>query len=157
LPTYYHEHVRPNLRSAKAVERRLNRNVFDVIGGVPLGELHRRDINRVVSAVVARGSRTEAARVFEDARAFIRWAVARGDLDHNPIEGMRRPQTPGPRERVLSDEEIRTLWSALAEALPRSPTVVNIIRLCLLTGQRLGEVAGGGPAEGCRLSGRRRR
>jgi integrase len=142
LPVYFAEHVRPNLRSAKAVERRLNRNVLDVIGSVPLAELHRRDINRVVTAVVARGSRTEAARVFEDLRALLRWAVARGDLDANPSEGMRRPQTPGPRERVLSDEEIRTLWQALPEALPRSPTVRDIIMLCLLTGQRVGEVAG---------------
>jgi integrase len=118
------------------------KNMLPAIGDIPLAELHRRDINRVLTAIQSRGSRVEAARVFEDVRAFLRWARARGDLDANPTEGMRKPQTPGPRERVLSEDEIRTLWRSLPEALPRSSTVRSIIMLCLLTGQRAGEVAG---------------
>jgi integrase len=80
-------------------------------------------------------------------RAFLRWAVSRGDLDHSPIEGVRKPQTPGPRERVLSDLEIATLWQSLPEALPRAPLVQTIIKLCLMSAQRLGEVAGMTDAE----------
>jgi integrase len=139
LPVYVRERLKP-LRSGKEVERRLVKNMLPVIGDVPLAELHRRDINRVLEPVLAREARVEAARVFENVRAFLRWAVARGDLDHSPIEGVRKPQTPGPRERVLSDDEIRTLWNSLPDVVP--PTIQNIIRLCLLTGQRVGEVAG---------------
>jgi integrase len=73
---------------------------------------------------------------------MLRWAVSRGDLDHNPIEGMRSPQGSKPRERVLSDEEIRTLWNSLPEVLPQNPDRQRIIKLCLVTGQRVGEVAG---------------
>jgi integrase len=79
-----------------------------------------------------------ARRVFEDIRAMVRWAVARGDLDHNPIDGMKGPPISKPKTRVLSDDEIRTLWWALDD----KPEVARVIRLCLITGQRIGEVAG---------------
>ena len=140
--SYLAKHVRPNLRSAKAVERRLGKNMLPVIGGLALRDLHKRDINRVVDSIVDRDCQVEAARVFQDMRALFRWAVARGDLDHNPMEGMRAPHAPKPRERVLSDEEVRALWEALPEALPRSKAVQRIIKLCLLTAQRVGEVSG---------------
>jgi integrase len=78
---------------------------------------------------------------------MLRWAVSRGDLDHNPIEGMRKPPGSKPRERVLSDEEIRALWNGLPTALARSEQCQRIIKLCLVTGQRVGEVAGMAKAE----------
>jgi integrase len=58
------------------------------------------------------------------------------------MDGMRKPKEAAPRERVLSDDEIRQLWTVLPSALPRSKTCQRIIKLCLLTGQRVGEVAG---------------
>ena len=139
---YLEQHVRPNLRSAGSIERRLSKNVLRVIGSMPLADVHRRDLNRALSPILARGKRVEAARVFEDVRALLRWAVARGDLDHSPAGGMRKPATPPPRERVLLDTEIAILWNGLAEALPRSPQCQRIIELCLLTAQRVGEISG---------------
>jgi serine/threonine protein kinase len=53
---------------------------------------------------------------------------------------MRGPEINAPRERVLSDSEIETLWNALAKVLP--PTYRRIVQLCLITAQRLGEVSG---------------
>jgi integrase len=58
------------------------------------------------------------------------------------MEGLDRPSTDTPRERVLTDDEIRALWTGLPEALPKSKNCQRIIRLCLVTGQRVGEVAG---------------
>jgi integrase len=142
VESYLAKHVRPNLRSARAVERRLSKNMLPLIGGLAVSALHKRDINRVLDSVAARDCLVEPARVFQDMRALFRWAVARGDLDHNPMEGMRTPQASKPRERVLSDEEVRALWQALPEALPRSEAVQQIIKLCLLTAQRVGEVSG---------------
>jgi integrase len=138
--SYIEKHV-AGLRSADEVRRRIYRNIVPVIGNVKLAELHRRDATRVVDAVTKRDAPIEALRSFQDLRAMLRWAVSRGDLDHNPIEGMRKPPGSKPRERVLSDDEIRTLWNALPQALARSPEYQTIIKLCLVTGQRLGEVA----------------
>ena len=51
---------------------------------------------------------------------------------------MKGPPISKPKTRVLSDEEIRALWGAL----DGRPEVARVIRLCLVTGQRVGEVAG---------------
>jgi integrase len=139
---YLAKHVRPNLRSAKTTELRFKRSVLPVIGARPLECLHKRDINRVLDPILARGCQVEAARCFEDLRALFRWGVQRGDLDHSPMDGMRKPITPGPRERVLSDDELRKLWRSLPDALARSRACQLIIKLCILTGQRVGEIAG---------------
>jgi integrase len=142
INSYLDKHVRPNLRSASAIERRFTKNVIPVIGSLLLSELHKREVSRVVDSILARGRPVEATRCFEDLRALFRWGVGRGDLDHNPMEGMRKPGQARARERVLSDTEIAILWNHLSEVLPRSPQCQRIIELCLLTAQRVGEVSG---------------
>jgi integrase len=134
-------------KSVKEIERRLEVNVIPVIGAVKLAELHRRDINRCIVPILKRKRPIEAARVFEDVRAMLRWGVGQGYLDRNPMEGMERPATSQARERVLSDNEIRTLWSGLPRSLARSKTCQRIVKLCLVTAQRVGEVAGMRPDE----------
>jgi integrase len=138
---------RAGLRSRHAIERRLHKNVVPIIGAVKLDELRRRDVRNVNDVILRRGSKVEANRVFCDLRAMIRWAVEREYLDANPIDGMAKPADETSRDRVLSDDEIRALWSRLPEALPRSVPCQRIIQLCLVTAQRVGEVAGIIPAE----------
>jgi integrase len=131
------------LRSVREIERRLRRDVLPVIGHIPLGELHRRDVTRVIDAKIADAPIT-ARRLFEDVRAMVRWAVARGDLDHSPMDGMRGPAISKPRTRVLSDDEIRAVWHGLTEV---RPDVGRVVKFCLATGQRVGEVTGLQPSE----------
>src|SRR5262249_16875354 len=124
-------------RSFRQVERLLRRDVLPIIGSIPRSELHRRDVTRVVDAKAAP---IAARRAFDQLRAMIRWAVTRGDLDHNPIDGMKGPAASKPRERVLTDDAIRTLWLSLPQL--RSPACQRVIKFCLVTGQRIGEVTG---------------
>ena len=124
-------------RSASEVERRLRKDVLPVIGHVPLRELHRRDVTRVIDSKAS--APISARRAFEDIRGMVRWAVARGDLDHNPIDGMKGPPLSKPRDRVLTDDEIRLLWHGLSET---RADMASVLRLCLVTGQRLGEICG---------------
>jgi hypothetical protein len=91
VESFLEKHARPNLRSADEIERRLAKDVLPILGTLKVADLHRRDMNRVVDPVLKRQSPVEAARVFEDLRSVVRWAVARGDLDHNPIDGMKKP------------------------------------------------------------------
>jgi integrase len=142
VESYLAKHVRPNLRSAKQIERRLRKNVLPLIGNVQLADLHRRDVNRVLDVIVGRGRPIEANRVFADLRAVLRWAVARGDLDRDPVQGMDAPSPARSRDRVLSDAEIKQLWNVLPTALPKQVDCRRVLKLCLVTGQRVGEVAG---------------
>ena len=141
--SYLEKHVRPSMRSAANFEQRLNKNVLGVIGDVRLADLHARNINQVLDPIIARGKPTEANRAYENLRAMLKWAVRRGDLDRSPIDTMSKPAAESAaRERVLSDGEIRHLWTILPTALPGSKACQRIVRLCLVTGQRVGEVAG---------------
>jgi integrase len=130
-------------RSAAEVARRLARNVTPLIGGVRITELRRRDVRNVTDVIVRRGKLVEAARVWEDVRGLIRWAVDAEFLEVDPIAGMAKP-TGGamPGERVLTDDEVAVLWNGLPTALARSPSCQLIIKLCLVTAQRIGELAG---------------
>jgi integrase len=57
----------------------------------------------------------------------------------SPCIGVTQPSKERPRERVLSDDELRRLWFA-SEAI--GGPVGACIKLLLLTGQRRGEIAG---------------
>jgi integrase len=142
VASYLAKHVRPNLRTAAEIERRFARDILPILGHVRLGDLHKRDINRVVDPILARGRPVEASHCFEDLRALVRWGVRRGDLDHNVADGMRKPHQSQPRERALNDDEIGIFWNRLPEVFKRSINVQRILQLCLITGQRVGEVAG---------------
>ncbi|MGQ2909357.1 MAG: tyrosine-type recombinase/integrase [Aliihoeflea sp.] len=128
-------------RSGDEIARRLRKNISDVIGTIKLADLHRRDLTRCIDAVKDRGAPVEANRLFEDMRAMVRWAKGRGDLDDNLVDGMRRPTETKERDRFLTADEIKTLWLALPDADMRESTR-RILRLCLFTGQRVGEIAG---------------
>ncbi len=141
------------LRSRAEIKRRLERNVQPVIGEVKLSELRRRDVKNVTDTMVRRGVPVEATRVFEDIRAMVRWAVQNEYLEANPLDGMPKPAEATSSDRVLSDDEIATLWKSLPKALARSWQCQQVIRLCLATGQRVGEVAGIRKAEVDRKAG----
>jgi integrase len=130
------------LRSRAEIERRLRRNVLPIIGDIKISELRKRDVRNVTDPMLKRGIKVEATRVFEDVRAVVRWAVQAEYLDANPLDGMAKPAAPTVRERVLSDDEIKTLWRGLPQTLAKSVQCQRIIKLCLVTGQRVGEVAG---------------
>jgi integrase len=144
IPLYIekpHKRTGKPRKSAKEIRRRFDKNVIPVIGGVRLSDLHRRDVQRTLAPILRRAP-IEAARTFEDLRAMIRWAVGQGYLDRNIVEGMESPATSVPRERTLDENEIKTFWNELPAALTRSKSVQRICQLCLVTAQRVGEVAG---------------
>jgi integrase len=137
--TYFQKHAR-TLRGGVKLERRMRADVLPVIGSVRLADLHRRDVQRFVDPILERDAPIAARRTFDDFRAMIRWAVARGDLDHSPLDGAKPPPTSKPRERVLDDDEIAKLWQAWPTVFP-APVAVAL-KLALVTGQRIGEVCG---------------
>jgi len=128
------------LRTIGEIRRRLRRDVLPVIGDLRITEVARRDVRNVFEPIERSGKPVSARRAFADLHAMLRWAVEHEYLPTNPIEGMRGPDIKAPRERVLSESEIETLWNALPKVLP--PTYRRIVQLCLLTAQRLGEVSG---------------
>ena len=79
-------------------------------------------------------------------RSIYRWGIAEDLIHFDPTQGVRPRTIERPRERVLSNEETRTFWHGLDNA-PMGNAVATILRLALVTGQRIGEVAGMAKAE----------
>ena len=106
----------------------------------PAATVGRTDAVHVLDAAKAKRGPVAANRLRAEARACWGWAVKRGALPANPWEATPRPLArETARERVLSDAELGTLYTA-AGALAEPWGV--LIRLLILTGQRRGEVAG---------------
>lgn len=93
--------------------------------------------NRARKLKGARPTPVRANRVGEVVRKMFAYAVKWGWRDDNPAMGFRR-RMETPRERYLSQEEIARLATALDAA--EDMRAANIIRLCMLTGARVGEV-----------------
>lgn len=85
----------------------------------------------------AKPTPVRANRVGEVVRKIFAYAVKWGWRQDNPAMGFRR-RIETPRERYLSQEEIARLALALDAA--EDNRAGNIIRLCMLTGARVGEV-----------------
>ena len=147
VEAYLADPDRAGLRSKPEIERRLRKNVLPIIGTVKIVDLRRRDARNVTDIILRRGRKVEAIRVLADVRAMVRWGVQNEYLDTNPLDGMAKPAEAISSNRVLSDDEIHTLWTGLPETLARSVQCQRILKLCLVTGQRVGEVAGMAPAE----------
>jgi len=93
--------------------------------------------NRARKLQGAKPTPVRANRVGEVVRKMFAYAVKWGWRADNPAMGFRR-RMETPRERYLSQEEISRLASALDMA--KDDRASGIIRLCMLTGARVGEV-----------------
>jgi integrase len=80
-----------------------------------------------------------ANRVHSILHTLFDWAVETDLITSSPAAGIKRPNKETPRDRVLTDAELRAVWlGAEKEDFPYGA----IIQLLILTGQRRGEVAG---------------
>ncbi len=97
----------------------------------------RREVGEVLDAIVARGAPIMANRVKALISKIYNFGIGRGLVEHNPCLLVPMPARERPRERVLSEEEIRHLWQALND---EHPVMAATFRMRLLTAQRGVEV-----------------
>lgn len=92
------------------------------------------EISRVIDRL--HKTPTEANHAFTAIRTFFNWCVRRHYLTHSPMQGMRLPAKTVSRTRVLSPNEL----SAVYRACKGLGAFGALVRLCILTGQRRGEI-----------------
>lgn len=83
------------------------------------------------------GETATAQQMLKHLSACLSWALDREKIDKNVCIGIKSARQK-PRERVLSETEIKTLW-LVTETYP-DKDFAAAIRLLLLTGQRLQEI-----------------
>lgn len=126
-------------RTLGDVRRTLRAEVAKPWKGRTLAGITRRDVLDLLDNIIDRGTPIRANRVKAYLSVLLKWAVERGVIQDNPMAGLRTPAKEKRRDRVLSDAELREVWTAAGRvAYPWGP----LARLLAVTGQRLSEVAG---------------
>lgn len=149
IELYLEREVRGRKRSAAEIERTFRVNVIPGLGGRYVDSITRADVTDLVEKVTYRtrderraGKRDtprQGRMVHQLLSAFFNWLLPRMDqIQLNPCAGAWRPRMAPPRDRVLSETEIRLLWNASKDA----GSFGKAVQLLLLTGQRRGEVFG---------------
>jgi integrase len=108
---------------------------------VNLAPLHSLPINRVdrraIAAQLARmaDSPVQANRTRSTLTSFLNWAMREGLIDSNPALATNK-YSERPRDRVLTNAELRALWLALPEG-----DFGDILKILILTGAREREIS----------------
>jgi integrase len=118
-------------------------HVFDGIvlpawRGRVIHDIKRRDVIELIEGVAV-DRPVMANRAHAHLSKFFNWLMERDAIEASPVAGTKPPSAESARERILSDDEIRSLWLACGDIGGRAGPC---IRLMLLTGQRSGEVVG---------------
>jgi integrase len=126
--------LRPN--TARGLTRYL-RHHWKPLYGIPLHQITRADIADRLAEIKVKSGEYAALQARSTLNSFFAWAVGEGLCDANPVVGTNKPEQPDARTRVLSDEELASIWSALPDS-----DFGRIVKILMLTGQRREEVAG---------------
>ena len=138
---YMIEHAKRRKRSHALDERNLRLHVLPKWSARPYDGIDRADVIELVEGLVSAGKGTLANRVQSLVSGIFSFAIDASLMTANPCTRLRKRGTERTKDRVLSDLEIRLFWNGIIAA-PVSRTVGLGLRLALLTGCRVGEVAG---------------
>ena len=131
------------LRSADWVRALLTRLVYPILGNRPVVELRRSEIVALLDRVEDERGPAMANRTLAVIGRVMNWHAARTDDFRSPIvRGMARGNEVA-RNRVLTDDELRAVWSAAPGLKGREPEPVfpAYVRFLLLTGARRNEAS----------------
>jgi integrase len=127
-----------------AISRRaLKRDVFPLLGNLPVSDITPAMVAQVIEAIAARGARETAAKVLQHCVSVFRFAQARGLCRDNPASPVREVLSKRrPVDRRPAVLEWETLGDILrrADAAHLSRAVRMAHRLCAFTAARIGNV-----------------
>ena len=126
-------------RTYVELERHLRRDCAS-LARLRLTEIDRRTIALRLAEIETTAGPTARNRARSSLSAFFNWAVREGLLDANPVTRTARADERGARDRVLTPEELKELWSVLG--VEGNTQFADIVRLLILTGQRREEIGG---------------
>ena len=138
---YIELYAKPTKKTWAVDQRQISADILPAWGKRKARSIERADVQILLDAIVARGAPVAANRMKALLSRIFRWARSRGYIHENPVDGIEAPAKETPKDRVLSEEEIRVFWGGLDETF-LSPRIKSVLRLILTTGQRPGEVAG---------------
>jgi integrase len=122
------------LSSYRQVERHLQSHASP-LHALPVDAVDRQAIAARLNSIEQNSGAVTANRVRSTMSAMFTWGMREGLVLANPVINTNKREER-PRERVLTDAELRLVWNALTDN-----QYSTIIRLLMLTGQRMSEIA----------------
>jgi integrase len=125
--------IRPG--TLRHLERHILRTAKE-LHSLSFAGIQRRTVGAEIDAVGSARGKVAANRLQATLSELFTWAMTEGYCEQNPLLG-RDTFAESPRERVLTDDELRVIWAEAGE-----DQYGDIIRLLMLSGQRADEIAG---------------
>jgi integrase len=136
LPRFL-ERQRTRLKPRSYVETERHLQVHaKALHGSPIEAVTRRTIAARLAEIEKHNGPAARNRVRASLSAYFTWAAKEGYVDNNPVAFTNKAEEKA-RERVLSDEELRTIWLAADDS-----QFGAIVKLLILTGTRRSEIGG---------------
>jgi len=132
----YLDQQRTELRagSYREIVRHLEKHTAP-LHGLPIDTIDQRTVADRLSTIEKNSGAVTANRVRATMSAMFVWGMKEGFALANPV-AFTNKRKEEPRDRVLIDAELRTIWQVLGDH-----QYDTIIKLLLLTGQRVNEIA----------------
>jgi integrase len=142
IEEFIQKHV-SGLRRNAEIEGLIRRVFIAEWADLPITDITPHNIVQVIDKIVVAGHIYAAHQAFAYVRKFFNWTVSRGiyGIDRSPCERLKPSEIIGKclaRKRILADSEIQLVWNA-SDKLEAAGAA--LVKLLLLTGQRLREVA----------------
>ena len=150
MEKYVKQHRKPS--SIEYARRILEKDILPRWGDRKARSIKPREVIELLDDIVDRKAPVMANRTASLLSQMFKYGIHRALLEDSPCKLLFPPGgREKPRERVLSDNEIRLLWQKLSDQSSevsdehagnmRSPGIKLALKLLLVTGQRRGEIA----------------
>jgi integrase len=135
---YLEKWAKPRKRSWKADDNLLRRKILPAWRHRAIVDITRQEVRLLVEQVADAGAPVVANRVAALCSKLFAFALDRDLVTTSPAVRIPRPALEAARDRVLTEDELRSVWQSF-EALDSA--MGGLYKLRLLTAQRGGEVA----------------
>lgn len=137
LARWVEAYARPQLRSWERYKQLYETRAQRHVGRVRIADLKKRDLIEVRDSIAKASTGGQADKCIRIISSVLSWGEREALVETNVARGIQALAPIQARDRTLTDDELRRTWDALDDT-PKC----DVIRLLLLTGQRLSDVAG---------------
>lgn len=141
---WYENYVTKHHKQPLQIKRQIQADIIPLLGNVSLDKIQPIDVTKALDSIVQRGAPIHANRVLSTLKQVFNYAVSRGSMQQNPANNIRARDIGGlekPRDRYLSLEEIKALWTFLdSEQCKMFLQTKSAIKIIMLTGVRSAEI-----------------
>jgi integrase len=138
---YLAREVRGRLRTAFAIERKLTYALAS-IDNLKISEVRKRDLRPLLEAIKESGRERTAEKLRQYLTTMFKWAVSLDYLTVSPASGLAAYSKGVPRDRILTENEIRILWAWLDRDSTLATEVIDALEVQFMLGARIGEITG---------------